>query len=298
MSSARNRGIQESKGVYLIFLDADDLLIHNCLHEYSEILKMKIDFIQSGYLCFVNSIGNVFFKRKTVAPYENFRESILIANIGPVNGFVLSKNLVDKVGFFNEQLTSCEDWEYWIRCSKSGYEPYIINKIFAGYRFVPGSMGKHSLRMLEQGLRVINLHHLNIDDVKIHGEHLLNNTSYKISSIRHLVFTTGIALFTNQIDFLETIKKNYFHALTIPIDSSVFSVFSNYQTYRDYGIPSYFVFYYRSHKKYKAFFKFLIAGKNIAVNDYDSILRTSLPNPFFIFISRLKKKKIKRIISI
>jgi len=58
LSSARNKGIQEANGDYFIFLDADDLLLNNCLKKYAEILQEKIDFIQSGYLCFVNNINN------------------------------------------------------------------------------------------------------------------------------------------------------------------------------------------------------------------------------------------------
>ena len=288
LSSARNKGIQEANGNYFIFLDADDLLLNNCLDYYSTILKGKIDFIQSGYLSFKNNLNSVLYRRSRIYPYSNFCQSILEANIGPVNGFVVSKEMVQKVGFFNEALTSCEDWDYWIRCSKAGYVPVTVDYVFAGYRFVSGSMGKHSMRMLEQGLRVININQLGIDGSAIFSKHFINPT-YKKACLEHLIFTTSIALFNNQNESLDLIKTHFFDSSSTIIDLQYFRKLSNYQTYRDFSVLEYFLFYNKHSATYTHFFNYLEEKKWIDSFIKVAILKEVFPSPI-----RLLKKRIIR----
>ncbi len=288
LSSARNKGIQEASGNYFIFLDADDLILNDCLQFYDNILTEDVDFIQSGYLSFKDNIINVLYRRSTIRPYANFYQSIHEANIGPVNGFVLSKKMVQKVGFFNEKLTSCEDWDYWIRASKAGFIPVTVNHVFAAYRFVSGSMGKHSLRMLEQGLRVINSNHLGIDSTAILSKHFINVT-YKKATIEHLIFTTSIALFNGQNDSLDLIKEDYFDKIDISIDSQYFKKLSNYQTYRDFSVIEYFRFYIKNNKTYKRFFNYLEK-----INCIDSTTKKELLLEVFPNTIQLVKKRIIR----
>lgn len=290
LSSARNFGIKHALGERFIFLDADDLLLNNCLLLYHTILNENIEFIQSGYLCFKNKSANILYKRKNISPYSNFKETVLNANIGPVNGFVVSKNMIQKVGLFNESLTSCEDWDFWIRCAKLGFTPRIVNEIGAAYRFVPGSMGKNSLRMLEQGLRVINSHHLNCDSITIDFESLESNESYRDASIGHLVFATGISLFNNHEDFLKIIKTNYFEKIPVKLSNVVFNKFSNYQTYRDFGVFTYFLFYHKCKRRYHSFFKFLESIDLINKKKSNIFLEEVLPNPFRLIGQKLLKK--------
>ena len=289
LSSARNKGIQEAKGDYYIFLDADDLLLNNCLEYYAKILIEQIDFIQSGYLSFKDNLNKVLYKRTKINPYTNFYNTIHEANIGPVNGFVLSKKMVQKVGFFNENLTSCEDWDYWIRSSKEGYSPKTVNHVFAAYRFVSGSMGKHSLRMLEQGLKVINSNTYTIDSIEIFNYKFKTNELYKNACLEHLIFTTSIALFNNQTESLEDIKKKYFDNLSYGIDYKFFKKLSNYQTYRDFNILEYYDFYSKNNNRYKLFFNYLVKINCITVNTYNQLLNDILPQPILLI-----KKKIVR----
>jgi len=290
LSSARNKGIQEAKGNYFIFLDADDLILNDCLQYYASILTDKINFIQSGYLCFKKSKDDILFKRNKIPQYVNFLESVMNSNIGPVNGFVISSEIINSVGLFNELRTSCEDWDYWIRCAKSGFSPLVVNELFAAYRFVPGSMGKNSLIMLEEGLFVINYHHLKVDSKLIITERLNNDSDYRRVSLSYLIFSCGIALFNNQSEAIKLIKKDYLEILKTKIDFEFFSKISNYQTFRNYNVFRYTFFYFKSSNKYDAFFYYLLENDLVSKNDFTKLKKYLLPNPFFSVITKVLKR--------
>jgi glycosyltransferase involved in cell wall biosynthesis len=292
LSSARNRGIQEGKGNYFIFLDADDLFINDCLSIYERIVNEGNEFIQSGYLCFNKNRNDILYKRRTIPNYENFLKSILHSNVGPVNGFVLSKKIVDEVGFFNEQLTSCEDWDYWIRCAKLGYSPYVINDLLVAFRFVPKSMSKNSIRMLEQGFLVINNHHLQVHSKYIQKDLIKDNHEYKNACLSYLMFATGIALFDFNNVITDIIKKDYFENLNEKLEIENCAKISNYQTYRVFSIFKYFIFYFKNKKQYFNFFNYLLDKNIIDINTYNGFCNIIFPNPitmnFNKFIKRIR----------
>ncbi|MBK9223685.1 MAG: glycosyltransferase [Flavobacterium sp.] len=289
LSSARNTGINAAVGNYFIFLDADDLIINDCLVEYEKIINDGQELIQSDYLCFIENRNDVLFRRTNIPKYDDFLKSILHANVGPVNGFVVSKNIITKVGYFDEKLTSCEDWDFWIRCAKLGFKPFVVNKTLAAYRFVPGSMGKNALRMLEQGIRVINFHHISSDSTRINLEELKKNIDYCNASIEYLMFTTGIALFNKQYDHLEIIKQDYFENLTVDISFVACSKISNYQTYRNFNLLQYSLFYLRSFRMYKEFFCYL-SNKNLISHSNNTFFKKIFPTPINKILSRLRQK--------
>lgn len=128
---ARNLGISKSLGEYILFLDDDDEFLLNKLEKFNEVLvrNNKVALIYSG-ANFIEE-NKVEYKFKT---FENNKLEILKENYIGSNSFVgVKKEIFEKVGYFQEELKSCQDWDMWIRIIENNYLIYGINEPLVNY---------------------------------------------------------------------------------------------------------------------------------------------------------------------
>ena len=128
LSSARNEGLKVAKGDYIQFLDSDDILEMNKINWQSQFFDKPIDILISGYRYFENSEGRnalrIMGRKKSIPEIViNFDDHFDVKNLcNHINPFVIcaplyKKKVIEIVGFFNETLTSLEDWDYNLRCA-------------------------------------------------------------------------------------------------------------------------------------------------------------------------------------
>jgi len=166
LSAARNTGILNSTGIYITFLDDDDIFYKDkLLEQYIFIQKHNADVVYS----FTDRIDeNSKLLTKLHYKYSgDLLEKLLYNNIlnSPAS-ILLSRKAINKVGFFKEYLKSCEDWDYWIRLS-SKYSFYCIEKPLVGYRIHSSSQMSRNREKMEFYDFVVlmeNLMELNIED--------------------------------------------------------------------------------------------------------------------------------------
>jgi len=135
LASARNRGIQEAKGEYILPLDADDKIGREYLEEAVKILDKNRD------------IGIVYCE----AVYFGAQDGLLILPEYSLEK-ILTKNIIfcsalfrkqhwEIVGGYNINMVyGLEDWDFWLSLIELGLKIYRIPKVLFHYRITELSM--------------------------------------------------------------------------------------------------------------------------------------------------------------
>jgi len=128
VSLARNRGIKEATAGYLCFLDSDDLWMERKLEIQLDEMKKNSDFLIS----YTDEIwirkGVRVNPKKKHRKYSGdlFEKSLELCIISP-SSVMINRELLDKVGVFDEELEVCEDYDLWLRITKD-FPVYFINQ--------------------------------------------------------------------------------------------------------------------------------------------------------------------------
>jgi len=157
LSSARNFGIQHATGDWLLFLDADDMLMNHHFQEAAQLISSKpdVNLIQTGYH-HMNEDGKQILHSVMPSNNQDLLPTILTQNIGPVHTLIVRRSIILKMQGFDETLNSCEDWDMWIRVAKFGIKKESINKALVGYRLASNSMSRNAERMYKALTEVAN----------------------------------------------------------------------------------------------------------------------------------------------
>ena len=115
---ARNAGAKEATGDYLLFFDADCILVPGALRMYAEAFAEHPDcaFVYGGYRW--NDLQGTVYKSNSFDPY-----------LLECNNYISTMNPMKKEIFpgWNESLKSLQDWDLWLRIVKAGNKGYFLN---------------------------------------------------------------------------------------------------------------------------------------------------------------------------
>jgi glycosyltransferase involved in cell wall biosynthesis len=184
LPAARNRGVKESKGDWIVTLDADDMLAPEFLRKtYNYALSKELDFVVTD----INYFGlQNFISRPVINLYEELFHNALVACA------MFKRSILMKEKYDENFRSGFEDWELWIRILKNSYKGGILHEPLFYCRTKSESMltktnynrpeiikkirDKHSELYTQDSLHKIKKNHKDARDFLIY----INDIHYKI----------------------------------------------------------------------------------------------------------------------
>lgn len=142
LSAARNTGIKNAKGSYILTIDADDTFQPIFLEKAVKILNENKTI--SAVSCYCNIFINDYKIISLHTPIGGNVENFLFEN-NSVSFALFRKDCWEHIGGYDEAMKNgFEDWDFWISVTKQCGLVYIIPEYLFNYRQKEVSMSKDS----------------------------------------------------------------------------------------------------------------------------------------------------------
>ncbi len=141
-STCRNIGLENSKGRFIQFLDSDDIISPDKIDEQLKVLTVQseLSFAFCKWGRFSHTLDNIDLY-DSLFVYQDFHNPIkllnaLIVSKGylPIHSFLFPKQLVDKAGFWDENIGLNDDGEFFSRIVVTFDKAVFVSKGSALYR--------------------------------------------------------------------------------------------------------------------------------------------------------------------
>ena len=159
LASARNTGLQAGRSPYVVFLDADDVLLPNAVETNLRQFAATPDcgLVYAGFQ-YIDTYGGLISTPPVYPPGDDPFETLLRENCIAMHGTVMySRDRLVEIGAFNSSLRACEDYDVYLRMARK-HPVSCSPDMVAQYRIHASNMSKRSAMMLEMVLRVLSQH--------------------------------------------------------------------------------------------------------------------------------------------
>ena len=126
-SKARNNGIKNSNGDYILPLDSDDMIDPNYIQTCVNVIRKNKNI--SPVYCDTNHIGQM----SGIENRPEWSKERLIKGPFIVNCSMFSRESFDKCGGYDEQMMGWEDYDLWVRMMNEGFVGKRIPKPMFNY---------------------------------------------------------------------------------------------------------------------------------------------------------------------
>lgn len=141
-SSSRNLGLQIAKGEFIQFLDSDDILAPNKIEVQLDLLKKESKYTISTCMWVKFNVLseplNIFTNNVDYKNFETIKEYFdligLHGGFFPHLNFLMSRELINYSGYWNESLTVNDDGEFFFRIVLNSEKIVFSDKTYVLYR--------------------------------------------------------------------------------------------------------------------------------------------------------------------
>ncbi|WP_188093573.1 glycosyltransferase family 2 protein [Marinobacter salinexigens] len=153
---AKNRGLNEAKGEFIAFCDADDLWDPKKLHVQMPHFNDPTVGVVYSEVTYIDQDGNPITKPQ---PYERHSgkvtNNLVVKNFVPFGSAVIRRRCLEQNGCFDEALPMGIDWDLWLRYSVDWHFTYAPEVTYI-YRIWPGQMSKNFRGRYDNAFRILN----------------------------------------------------------------------------------------------------------------------------------------------
>jgi glycosyltransferase involved in cell wall biosynthesis len=159
LPSARNTGASNSSGNYIVFLDADDMLYPDAIKANVQYFQIhpKCGFISGGYDLMAEDKKMIDAEEWQQIPQHDHYKALLRCDYISMHAAVMYRRDIFGYYHFDETLTSCEDYDFYLQIARN-YAVFSHNIKLAAYRKHSESMSGNIIIMYHSAMQVMNKH--------------------------------------------------------------------------------------------------------------------------------------------